>query len=126
MSLTMRCPACGADLAVEDLRCPACDRMVDTALLRVKGEAMPETSVVVRPRTYTIGRAPGNDLVFPDPSISRTHARLTYQEGRYVLEDAGSRHGITVDDRRVSRVELTSGMTLLLGRLTVVFTQAHS
>ena len=47
-----------------------------------------------------VGRAPGNQLVLDDPSkyISRSHASVTWRDGRYVLTDAGSNPSI-VNDR---------------------------
>ena len=35
----------------------------------------------------TIGRDATNDIVINDAEISRRHARLTFQGGKYVLED---------------------------------------
>jgi len=44
-----------------------------------------------------IGRAPSNDLVLEDPSLSRNHARLLWQEAGVFLEDLGSRNGTLVN-----------------------------
>ena len=40
-----------------------------------------------------IGRATENDLVIEDASVSRCHACIIYEDGRFVLEDLGSRNG---------------------------------
>lgn len=47
-----------------------------------------------------VGRAPGNRLVLDDPSkyVSRSHASVTWRDGRYVFTDAGSNPSI-VNDR---------------------------
>lgn len=52
--------------------------------------------------SITIGREPVNDIVLSDPEISRRHARLMYQAGRYVLEDLGSTNGTSVNGRRIT------------------------
>jgi predicted component of type VI protein secretion system len=52
--------------------------------------------------TITIGRDPVNDIVISDPEISRRHARLMFQAGRYLLEDLGSTNGTSVNGRRIS------------------------
>jgi two-component system, cell cycle response regulator len=65
----------------------------------------------------TLGRAKEATLSIDEPSISRGHARVVRDEaGGYVLEDLGSTNGTFVNGRRVSRVMLTSGDRIQLGR----------
>lgn len=40
-----------------------------------------------------MGRAPENDLVLSDNSVSRHHARITVKDGKCVLQDEGSSNG---------------------------------
>ena len=44
---------------------------------------------VVGPKGLTIGRAPGNDWIIPDPYVSKQHARITCAEGRFFVESLG-------------------------------------
>lgn len=44
-----------------------------------------------------IGRAADNSLVLHDETTSAHHARLSFQEGQWWLEDLGSRNGTTVN-----------------------------
>jgi len=44
---------------------------------------------VVGPKGLTIGRAPGNDWVIPDPYVSKQHARIVCSEGRFFVEGLG-------------------------------------
>jgi hypothetical protein len=61
----------------------------------------------------TIGRAPGSTLVLSDPSVSRTHARITADA---VLEDIGSSHGTWLDGVRVTAPSpLRDGAKIRLG-----------
>lgn len=48
---------------------------------------------VDRTKGVTIGRAPDNDLVLQDPSVSRKHAVIGPHEGSLRLMDLGSTHG---------------------------------
>ena len=62
--------------------------------------------VPVDPIPFLIGRQPGNDLILRDNRVSRAHARIVVENGGYVLEDMGSRHGTFVNGKRVKRKAL--------------------
>lgn len=50
----------------------------------------------------TIGRDPANAITINDAEISRRHARLTYQGGKFILEDLGSTNGTFVNGQRLA------------------------
>ena len=57
-----------------------------------------------RPRCPSAsGGSADNELILRDSRASRTHARIVLEERRYVVEDAGSRHGVWVNGKRVTR-----------------------
>src|ERR1035437_1529650 len=62
--------------------------------------------VPVDPIPFLIGRQPENHLILRDSRVSRSHARIVVENGVYVLEDIGSRHGTFVNGRRVQRKAL--------------------
>ena len=71
----------------------------------------------------TVGRHPQNAVRVDDPSISRFHAKLARRDGRFVLEDLGSRNGSFASGSKASSFELTSGEVLKLGpRVSFRFT----
>lgn len=49
-----------------------------------------------------IGRDSSNEITINDAEISRHHARLTFQGGKYVLEDLGSTNGTFVNGQRLA------------------------
>jgi predicted component of type VI protein secretion system len=49
-----------------------------------------------------IGRDSTNEIVINDAEVSRRHARLTFQGGKYVLEDLGSTNGTFVNGQRLA------------------------
>jgi len=49
-----------------------------------------------------IGRDSANEITINDAEISRHHARLTFQGGKYVLEDLGSTNGTFVNGQRLA------------------------
>ena len=65
----------------------------------------------------TIGRAPDRAIPLPaDTTISRTHARITYANGRHLVADDGSSNGTFVNGGRVTDPRpLSSGDTIVLG-----------
>src|SRR5215208_2200578 len=69
----------------------------------------------------TIGRDSVNEVVINDAEISRRHARLTFQGGKYVLEDLGSTNGTFVNGQRLAgpRV-LKSGEVVSFGEQIVL------
>jgi pSer/pThr/pTyr-binding forkhead associated (FHA) protein len=63
----------------------------------------------------TIGRARESDIRINGQFISRIHARvLTYAAGT-VIEDLGSKNGIFVNSRPISRCTLKDGDVVSLG-----------
>jgi signal transduction histidine kinase len=86
----------------------------------VRGSA-PEKIHFLRPRTYTVGRARYNDVGLTEPSISKSHARIVYENGAFVIEDQGSLHGVYVNSSRVQRSEIPPGAQIQLGNVTLKF-----
>lgn len=68
----------------------------------------------------TLGRGSGNDIVIPDPSISRSHAALECRGGRAVLLDLGSRNGSRVNGMRIQGPQVVAaGDEIRLGKVRV-------
>lgn len=88
-------------------------------VLRKRGEPMPALQAVFDELGGTIGRADGNHLVLPDPDrlVSRVHARIRFEGGRFTIEDRGAQplrlNGKTVGFGR--RWPLAVGDRLALG-----------
>ena len=59
-------------------------------------------------QTLRIGRSAQNEIVLDDPGkgVSRTHAEIRLEGGRYTLIDLESQNGIWVSGTRVSSVAL--------------------
>jgi len=64
-----------------------------------------------------LGRSPGCELVFADDTVSRRHAELRCDEGRWMLRDLGSSNGTWVNGRRVMEAEVAPGDEVQLGGL---------
>lgn len=69
-----------------------------------------------------VGRAWQSSVRIDDETISSTHARISYQEGRWWLEDLGSRNGTMLNDIEVREsVVIAAGDTLRFGRVAARF-----
>ena len=89
-------------------------RGMDGTLLLIDahtGRRYPLTTGVMR-----IGRAPDNDIVLDDASVSGYHAEIRYEGGRYLLYDQASSNGAYVNGRRLSGPNLIkAGWQIQLG-----------
>jgi len=69
----------------------------------------------------TIGRDSSNAVAINDAEVSRRHSRLTFQGGKYVLEDLGSTNGTFVNGQRLAGpVVLKAGDIVSLGEQIVM------
>jgi DNA repair exonuclease SbcCD ATPase subunit len=73
----------------------------------------------------TIGRTPDNDLQVRETYISRHHAVIKLSPEAAIIEDAASRNGVFVNDRRVRRELLKDGDIVILGKARFRFS-GHS
>jgi hypothetical protein len=68
-----------------------------------------------RDDVLSVGRAPSCDIVLPDPTVSRRHARLVCRDGTWLVHDLSSMNGTTVNGVPVGRCQLRAGDRVLLG-----------
>lgn len=74
-----------------------------------------------------IGRDSSSGIAINDAEVSRKHARLNFQGGKYVIEDLGSTNGTFVNGQRLtSSVVLKSGDVVSLGEQIVLLYEALS
>lgn len=71
----------------------------------------------------TIGRDELADIpLFGDINISKLHATITMENGRYVINDAGSQIGVLVNGQRISqRQVLNDGDIIKIGSVNIEF-----
>jgi sigma-B regulation protein RsbU (phosphoserine phosphatase) len=74
-----------------------------TAALLVLNPSGQRSRVEIEPLPFQIGRHADNHLVIRDNRVSRSHCRITVEQGRYIIEDLSSRHGTWVNGQQVSR-----------------------
>jgi len=92
---------------------------------------MPELVVFLRSREVgrtpilqsetTIGRDQDADVVIDNPGVSRTHAVVAFTDGAFVVRDAGSQNGITVNGRKVREAPLSDGDIVGVNKFKIHF-----
>ncbi|MCE4601868.1 MAG: FHA domain-containing protein [Desulfurococcales archaeon] len=74
------------------------------------------------PGEYILGRDPRVHLSIPDKYISRRHLRILYKNGKWMIEDLGSKNGTLLDNTQIQgkgpveaprRGELVVGLTVI-------------
>lgn len=139
MGVRVVCPVCKTETSAIDGYCEECGFALEGAEgvqelpslevtdLPVLMDAQGNT-YTLRPGVNTVGRL-NADILLPDPSVSRSHARITVQNGMVTLEDVGSTNGTFVNGQKLTPqdpVTLTNGAEITFGgtRLTLQMTGA--
>jgi pSer/pThr/pTyr-binding forkhead associated (FHA) protein len=123
-----RCPICGTENRDDALTCRVCGaykpeattrRVAQiakesvSATLHIEVLESPVESLVGRrfeikvtaPGTIvSVGRAVENQIVVPDPAVSRRHLRLIVTSNGVIVEDLGSTNGTYLVERGVERL----------------------
>ena len=71
----------------------------------------------------TIGRLPDNNLRIDNLAVSGHHARISWEQGQYIVEDLGSLNGTYVNNERVGKSTLRHGDQVKIGKHVVEFKQ---
>ncbi len=71
-----------------------------------------------------IGRLGGNDVLVPSQSVSRMHAKLRWENGSWLIEDANSLNGIVYQGNRVDRHVLANGDQIFLAPRVILHYEA--
>jgi len=69
----------------------------------------------------TIGRTMDNDVVIPDPGISRQHMSIRDKGGAYIVKDLGSSNGTKLNGKKVGEEVLRPGDVIMMGTVQVRF-----
>jgi len=74
-----------------------------------------------------IGRGQEADFILLDAKVSRQHARIFEEKGKFFIEDLESRNGTVVENRRIKgKYALELDQSITIGRSVVVLTEKES
>ncbi len=77
--------------------------------------------IILQNGVTTIGRTEQNDIHIDNLAVSGSHARIFCEGGKYFIEDLNSTNGTYINDRRISRNQLTHNAVITIGKHTLVF-----
>lgn len=66
--------------------------------------------------SYTLGRGSDCDIVLPDLTVSRFHARMEWEKGAFVIYDNNSSNGISLNGNKITSAALKSTDRISLGK----------
>lgn len=128
-STRLFCTTCGYELAD---KFAVADRYMGPngrpllARLTMQNGAMGGRSYRFHQIVTTIGRTNGNDLIISGRTVSRRHARLWFDNGRWYLEDLQSANGTLINGVRISQPQaLNDGDVINFGDEIVVFNTTY-
>ena len=64
---------------------------------------------------FTIGRSTSNDLVLDDLCVARNHCRIIERDGRYLLEDVGTKKKLYVKGMLTGQLPQSDGLRVYIG-----------
>ena len=89
-------------------------------VVRAGGGRAGESFKPVGERTR-IGRSPDCEIFLDDVTVSRNHAVLILENGKFHVEDQGSLNGTFVNRRRIDNAPLAEGDELQIGKYRMTF-----
>jgi serine phosphatase RsbU (regulator of sigma subunit) len=89
--------------------------LVPSASIIVVDPSGHRSRMELAPLPFKIGRQADNHLILRDSRASREHARILREDGEYTIEDAGSRHGVYVNGKRVESQALRNSDRIEFG-----------
>lgn len=87
-----------------------------SVFLIVNRQMIPIEKEVIR-----LGRQLENDVVFHEDFVSRFHAEIRFENGKYVLYDNGSTGGTFVNGKKIDRCVLNSGDLISITTVQIMF-----
>lgn len=95
---------------------PKAATLGQNVFLIVNRQMIPLEKHVIR-----IGRQMENDIVFHEEFVSRFHAEIRFEDGKYILRDNELTSGTFVNGRKIDRCVLNSGDLISIATIQMMF-----
>lgn len=114
------------DYPQEDFTRLASSLRTDEAILIVKRGPRERLRFTLDQERTIVGRGPESDVFLDDISVSRRHALIYRQAGKFHIGDLGSINGIYINQKRVPNEQpLSSEDEIQIGKFRLIFLQGR-
>ncbi len=103
---------------------PAASNQKARVLIEIDGKVIGEQQL--NKPVLTVGRLSGNDIQVPSQRVSRLHAKIRWENGAWVIEDAESLNGLIYQGQLVERHVLSNGDRIHVAPTAVIQYKAAS
>jgi hypothetical protein len=126
----LKCEFCGTPLDLSTGRCPQCQAELQPGLnlppkppdAMLVGTSDGREFYITPDHTVAIGRGlTYNEVDLNNPTVSRRHAQVDFEKGRYVLKALEDRNGTFVNNARIRQQALNDGDEIRFGRASYRF-----
>ena len=114
-------PLAQEDEVGDDPGAPYGDLEPGQALLLVKRGPNAGSKFLIDKDVTGAGRYPESDIFLDDVTVSRRHAEIRREDGRFFVKDLGSLNGTYVNLQRVEEAELADGDEVQIGKFKLTF-----
>ena len=127
----MECKRCNAKIADESMKlCPACrmplrDEDIDTLVDKAYLCNVPGKDKFIElswGQSYVMGRQDTADIVLPNTTVSRAHARIEWDGGQFFITDLNAANGTFINKMRIQRGALVDGDIVSIGPFDMSYT----
>lgn len=109
------------NVVVEDVP----ENRTDTPLAYIEIEGKKEIVPILK-NEITVGRSENCDIYLPFSRVSRNHAKIFAKDDRFYIEDANSSNGIYINNKKVSKVEITFDQKILIADVPIFLKRTHA
>ena len=74
----------------------------------------------------TLGRSDNNTITIKYNKMSRNHARITFENNKWVLEDLNSANGIYINEHKIDKAAMGQGDIVVIGQVPFRFEIEHA
>lgn len=95
--------------------------MDNSAKITVRAGSFVGSEIKIGANLITIGRDPAVDFVLDDSEVSRSHAKIYYEDGSYFIEDLDSTNGTFVNGKCIKKpLQLKDKDLITIGEKNVI------
>ena len=96
------------------------------AFLEIIGRKGYEKRIELEEEDVIVGRIPDCDIQLLVENVSRRHARITYRNEDYCIEDLGSKNGVYVNGVKVEKCVLRKHDMIEIGGVKILFVEEET